>query len=239
SNNSAMIAPSGHSDTVSIRLGDGLGGFGGSADVVVDNDPISVAIGDFNRDGKQDLVVANYLSTIVSIRLGDGLGCFSSSTDLTVANGPVSVAIGDFNGDGKQDLAIAHYQSNIVSIRLGQCIAVPTPTPTPTPAPSARPPRYTITYDGNGNTGGTPPVDPNNPYNAGSLVGVLGPGSLVNTGYMFTGWNTVANGSGTRYPPAQVFIINANTTLYAQWIVPPCAPAGLDPSFDGDGKVTT
>src|SRR5947207_10578015 len=105
-----------------------------------------------------------------------------------------------------------------------------TATPTPT---------YTVIYDGNGNTGGTAPLDPNSPYNAGSLVGVLGPGSLVKADYMFTGWNTLANGSGTRYTPAQAFIINADTTLYAQWVVPPCAPAGLDPSFDGDGKVTT
>lgn len=53
---------------------------------------------------------------------------------------------------------------------------------------------YTVIYDGNGNTGGSAPVDPNSPYNAGSLVGVLGPGSLINTGNMFTGWNTLANG---------------------------------------------
>ena len=46
-------------DTVSIRLGDGLGGFSGSTEVSVGSDPYSVAIGDFNGDGKQDLAVAN------------------------------------------------------------------------------------------------------------------------------------------------------------------------------------
>ena len=46
-------------NTVSIRLGDGLGGFSGATDVSVGSEPLSVAIGDFNRDGKQDLAVAN------------------------------------------------------------------------------------------------------------------------------------------------------------------------------------
>ena len=45
--------------TVSIRLGDGMGGFSGSPDVSVASGPYSVAIGDFNGDGKQDLAVAN------------------------------------------------------------------------------------------------------------------------------------------------------------------------------------
>ena len=30
-------------------------------------------------------------------------------------------------------------------------------------------PTYTLTYDGNGNTGGTPPVDGLSPYNSGSI----------------------------------------------------------------------
>ena len=70
--------------------------------------PYSVAIGDFNGDGKQDLAVANAGSNTVSIRLGDGLGGFSGSTNVSVGSGPYSVAIGDFNGDGKQDLAVAN-----------------------------------------------------------------------------------------------------------------------------------
>ena len=74
--------------------------------VSVGANPYSVAIGDFNGDGKQDLAVANYVSNTVSIRLGDGLGGFSGSTEVSVGSGPISVAIGDFNGDGKQDLAL-------------------------------------------------------------------------------------------------------------------------------------
>ncbi len=106
---------------------------------------------------------------------------------------------------------------------------------------------YTVTYDGNGNTGGTAPVDPNSPYNYNSTVTVLGnTGGLVKTGYVFLGWNTAANGSGTSYSPAATFSIMADTTLYAQWAIKPNlvyvddnwvgTPPGTDP--DGVGPAT-
>ena len=78
---------------------------------------------------------------------------------------------------------------------------------------------YTVAYDGNGNTGGTAPVDPNSPYTYGSTVTVLGnTGGLVKTGFTFSGWNTAADGTGTNYNPAATFTMPAaNMTLYARW----------------------
>jgi uncharacterized repeat protein (TIGR02543 family) len=85
---------------------------------------------------------------------------------------------------------------------------------------------YTVTYDGNGNTGGTVPVDPNSPCLAGSTVTVLGnTGNLVNTGYTFAGWNTASDGSGTPYQPGNTFTISENVTLYAQWVTLVISPA--------------
>ncbi len=81
--------------------------------------PISVAVGDFNGDGKQDLAVANEFSDNVSILLGDGAGNFSAPANFGAGDNPFSVAVGDFNGDGKQDLAVANQESNNVSILLG------------------------------------------------------------------------------------------------------------------------
>lgn len=76
---------------------------------------------------------------------------------------------------------------------------------------------YTVTYDGNGNTGGTPPVD-GNEYGTGHPVTVLGPSDLEKTGYVFAGWNTLAGGTGTQYEPAEVFNMGeSNVTLYAMW----------------------
>jgi uncharacterized repeat protein (TIGR02543 family) len=96
-----------------------------------------------------------------------------------------------------------------LSIELTKTLTTTTPVTT-----------YTMSYDGNGNTGGNPPTDESGPYDAGSSVSVLGnTGSppLTKPGYVFTGWNTAANGSGTAYAPSSTFNIAANTTLYAQW----------------------
>ncbi len=87
--------------------------------VSVGTNPYCVAVGDFNRDGKQDIATANYGGNTVSIRLGDGTGSFSGTRNVSVGNGPHGVTVGDFNGDGKQDFASANENGNTVSIRLG------------------------------------------------------------------------------------------------------------------------
>jgi len=115
----AIAHPDLGATTVSIRLGDGLGGFSGSTEITGGSQPQSVAIGDFNGDGKQDLAIANLTSSNVSIRLGDGLGGFSGSTNIGVGTNPTFIAIGDFNNDGKQDFAAVNGASSNVSIRLG------------------------------------------------------------------------------------------------------------------------
>jgi uncharacterized repeat protein (TIGR02543 family) len=82
------------------------------------------------------------------------------------------------------------------------------------------PTTYTVTYNGNTNTSGTVPTDGSSPYTAGSTVTVLGnSGSLQWPGYFFAGWNTAADGLGTNYVGGDTFTINANTILYAQWII--------------------
>lgn len=78
-------------------------------------------------------------------------------------------------------------------------------------------PVLTLTYVGNGNTGGSAPVDANSPYAAGASVTVSGSGSLVRLGYAFSGWTTAADGSGTSYAAGSTFTIAASTTLYAKW----------------------
>jgi hypothetical protein len=81
--------------------------------------PASVAVGDFNLDGKLDLAVANAASGNVTILLGDGSGGFTQATGSPVGagQGPAPVAVGDFNRDGKPDLAVA--SADGVTILLG------------------------------------------------------------------------------------------------------------------------
>ena len=91
----------------------------------------------------------------------------------------------------------------------------------------------TVTYYGNGNIGGSVPVD-NTDYAKGVLVTVLGnTGTLVKTGNTFEGWNTAANGSGTAYAAAATFSMGASAvSLYAQWAPIPTHPV----TYDGIGS---
>src|SRR5262245_28650548 len=81
--------------------------------------PFSVAVGDFNGDKVEDLVVANYGSDNVSVLLGNGDGTFQAARNFGVGSDPHSVAVGDFNGDGKPDVAVANQNSDNVSVLLG------------------------------------------------------------------------------------------------------------------------
>jgi hypothetical protein len=78
---------------------------------------------------------------------------------------------------------------------------------------------HTLSYSGNGSTGGTAPASAS--YNNGDTVTVLGnTGSLVKTGYTFSGWNTNAAGTGTTYQAGSSFSFgNSDMTLYALWVV--------------------
>jgi len=76
---------------------------------------------------------------------------------------------------------------------------------------------YTITYHGNGNTYGFPPVD-NNQYTSGSYAVVLDKNTLQKTGYEFGGWNTKADYSGILYESgSKIEVKNINIFLYAVW----------------------
>src|SRR5438552_918900 len=61
--------------------------------------PTSVAVGDFNGDGKADLAAANLGDATVSVLLGNGDGSFRTGASLVVGAGPLAVAVGDFKGD--------------------------------------------------------------------------------------------------------------------------------------------
>jgi hypothetical protein len=104
------------SEPLTVFLSNGDGTFTAAASPATSGGPI--AIGDFNGDGKLDLM------TGTAVLLGNGDGTFKA------ISGPPAygndVAVGDFNGDGIADLAINYpsgdctvYGDGIVAVLLG------------------------------------------------------------------------------------------------------------------------
>ena len=82
------------------------GTFASKADYATGSGVQSVTTGDWNGDGKPDLVTANASANTVSVLLGSATGVFQVKADYA-ASGAQSVTAGDWNGDGKADLAVA------------------------------------------------------------------------------------------------------------------------------------
>ncbi|MFC2088519.1 FG-GAP repeat domain-containing protein, partial [Calditrichota bacterium] len=85
--------------------------------------PRSVAIGDFNCDGRPDLTVANLGSFSVSVLLnltspGSSIPSFSAKTDFTAGSSPQFIACADLNCNGKQDLVVVNNGSSSISLFL-------------------------------------------------------------------------------------------------------------------------
>jgi hypothetical protein len=107
---------------VAILLGNGDGSFQDSNNFDTGgNLPTSVAVGDFNGDGKLDVAITNLNSSNVSILLGDGSGKsfnHAKNSPIVVGTHPVWVSSADFNGDNKIDLVIANADDGTLSVLL-------------------------------------------------------------------------------------------------------------------------
>ena len=95
---------------------------------------------------------------------------------------------------------------------------------------------YTVQYNGNGNTGGST-VSQTFTYDQ---TYSLQSNSFTRTGYIFTGWNTQANGTGTNYLAGQSVKNLTSTnggivTLYAKWQAT-WASSGIKQPTDQDSE---
>lgn len=108
------------SDKVSVLLNNGDGTFAAKVDYGTGTQPVSVALGDLNGDGKADIAVANATSNTVSTLFNQGDGTFTPKIDNHTGTSPRSVAVGDLDGDGKTDIVVANGNSNTVSVFLNQ-----------------------------------------------------------------------------------------------------------------------
>ena len=105
--------------SVTVLLGNGDGTLQPGVSYDAGLGTLAVATGDFNHDGKLDVVAVNNEQNSVSVFLGNGDGTLRPSTLYVAGSGPTSVAVGDFNHDGKLDLAVTNGNDNTVSILLG------------------------------------------------------------------------------------------------------------------------
>jgi Bacterial Ig-like domain (group 3)/Concanavalin A-like lectin/glucanases superfamily/FG-GAP-like repeat/S-layer homology domain len=109
---------------IAVFLGDGNGNFtqAPGIPIVISGLARSLALADFNGDGKPDLATSDSEGDTVTVLLGDGSGKFTMApgSPFLAGSDPFSVAAGDFNGDGNVDLAVGDYSStNNVNIFLG------------------------------------------------------------------------------------------------------------------------
>jgi hypothetical protein len=114
---------------VSILLGNGDGTFQPATKLTTGKNPTRIATGDFNSDGKSDLIVVRLGDASVNdngdatIFLGSGDGTFNRGQVLAPGKNPFAVAVSDLNADHKPDLVFAsstaNSTDNSVTILLG------------------------------------------------------------------------------------------------------------------------
>ena len=93
------------------------GGFQAAVNYSAGVGPASIALGDFNGDGRADLAVVN--AEGVSVLLGNGDGTFKAPMNYGAGVTPTSIAVGDFNRDGKADIAVCDINVGNISVLLG------------------------------------------------------------------------------------------------------------------------
>jgi len=128
-----MVVANLGSGTVSVLLNATAAGasapaFAPQVTFTVGSFPYSVAVGDFNGDGKPDIVTANEYDGTVSVLMnttaaGATAPTFATQVTFAVGGGPLSVQVADLNGDGEPDIVVANSNANTVSVLLNTTAA--------------------------------------------------------------------------------------------------------------------
>jgi hypothetical protein len=114
------------SNNVSVRLGNGAGGFGAVSHFAAGSGPLSVAAGDFDNDEKLDLAALRGDGSAyanVSALPGGGDGTFQAPMHSAVWDEPLAMAAADFNADGRSDLVysfidLMNWEHPVVAVLL-------------------------------------------------------------------------------------------------------------------------
>ena len=106
-------------DQVVIYLNNGDGTFQPPKSFAVGTAVFAMIAGDFNGDGKIDLITGQTESKDLSVLLGNGDGTFQKAVSYPAGGAVGGIVAADFNGDGKLDLAVSNQSPGSLSILLG------------------------------------------------------------------------------------------------------------------------
>lgn len=117
---------------VEILLGNGTGGVGNGTFAPAVSYPCGtstrdVVVGDFNNDGRADILAAGASGNGVVFLFGNGTGTVGDGTFTTGGllkdffNFPTAILLGDFKADGVADPLIANLSGNAMQVRYGEC----------------------------------------------------------------------------------------------------------------------
>jgi hypothetical protein len=83
--------------------------------------PTGITSGDFNKDGKLDVVVNTQADSMVRILLNDGVGNLKlgGAAQLPMNGKPEAIVSADLNADGKPDVVVANRADNSITVLFG------------------------------------------------------------------------------------------------------------------------
>ena len=83
--------------------------------------PVSVAIGDFNRDTWIDMVIVNSIVSRIGVYFGNANGTFIKEDEYStgITSHPKMAAVDNLNNDSYLDIAVANYNTHSIGIFYG------------------------------------------------------------------------------------------------------------------------
>jgi len=124
-NQSDAVVTNSNTDNVAILLGHGNGTFviGSTYSTGARSSPYTVSTGDFNKDNKTDIVIANSGTNTILVLYGHGNRTFGNKTSYILGYDyhPYSVAVTDLNQDSWLDIVIACYGTDYIETLIKMC----------------------------------------------------------------------------------------------------------------------